>query len=158
MKRFLFDIFRIILNYLRFLVNSNTKIQKKILWITRTKRRVLNEKQIVKRLKINYSVTIVDLEKISVVEQINLFNKHEVYIGPHGAGFTNIVFINSVYKRKLIEIFPEDLGTPTYCMISSSQNIKHYSYVGKSIHTFQSNYSNILVNEKEFLDLAKKII
>jgi hypothetical protein len=147
-----------ILNYLRFLVNSNTKIQKKILWITRTKRRVLNEKQIVERLKINYSVTIVDLEKISVAEQINLFNKHEVYIGPHGAGFTNIVFINSVYKRKLIEIFPEDLGTPTYCMISSSQNIKHYSYVGKSIRTFQSNYSNILVNEKEFLDLAKKII
>ena len=147
-----------ILNYLRFLVNSNTKIQKKVLWITRTKRRVLNEKQIVERLKINYSVTIVDLEKISVAEQINLFNKHEVYIGPHGAGFTNIVFINSVYKRKLIEIFPEGLGTPTYSMISSSQNIKHYSYVGKSIRTFQSNYSNILVNEKEFLDFAKKII
>jgi hypothetical protein len=149
---------KFILNYLRFLVNSNTKIQKKILWITRTKRRVLNEKQIVEKLKINYSVTIVDLEKISIAEQINLFNKHEVYIGPHGAGFTNIVFINSVYKRKLIEIFPEGLGTPTYCMISSFQNIKHYSYVGKSIRTFQSNYSNILVNEKEFLDLAKKII
>ena len=74
------------------------------------------------------------------------------------AVMANIVFINSVYKRKLIEIFPEGLGTPTYCMISSSQNIKHYSYVGKSIRTFQSNYSNILVNEKEFLDLAKKII
>ena len=87
-----------------------------------------------------------------------IFNQHKIYIGPHGAGFTNIIFVNSTYKRKLIVIFPEGLGTPTYCMISKSQNIKHYSYVGKNISTFQSNYSNIFINEKEFLDLVKKII
>ena len=32
------------------------------------------------------------------------------------------------FFRELIEIFPEGLGTPTYCMISKSQNIKHYSF------------------------------
>ena len=148
-----------ILPYLRSLVNFKQIVPKKeILWITRKKRKVINENIIIKQLKINYDVTVVDLEEISILNQIKIFNQHKIYIGPHGAGFTNIIFVNPAYKRKLIEIFPEGLGTPTYCMISSSQNIKHYSYVGKSIPTFQLNYSNILVNEKEFLDLVKKII
>jgi len=148
-----------ILNYLNSLVNFKKIVPKKeILWITRRKRKVINENIIIKQLKVNYDVTVVDLEEISIPNQIKIFNQHKIYIGPHGAGFTNIIFVNPAYKRKLIEIFPEGLGTPTYCMISSSQNIKHYSYVGKNVCTFQSNYSNILVNEKEFLDLVKKII
>ena len=147
-----------IINYLRSLVKPKLTVKKKVLWITRRNRRVINEDQIIRKLKKNYDLNTVDLERISVVQQINLFNEHEVYIGPHGAGFTNIIFVNPIFKRKLIEIFPEGLGTPTYCMISSSQNIKHYSYVGKNISTFQSNYSNIFINEKEFLDLVKKII
>ena len=148
-----------ILNYLNSLVNFKQIVPKKeILWITRKKRKVINENIIIKQLKINYDVTVVDLEQISILNQIKIFNQHKIYIGPHGAGFTNIIFANPAYKRKLIEIFPEGLGTPTYCMISKSQNIKHYSYVGKNISTFQSNYSNIFINEKEFLDLVKKII
>jgi hypothetical protein len=148
-----------ILPYLRSLVNFKQIVPKKeILWITRKKRKVINENIIIKQLKINYDVTVVDLEEISILNQIKIFNQHKIYIGPHGAGFTNIIFANPAYKRKLIEIFPEGLGTPTYCMISKSQNIKHYSYVGKNISTFQPNYSNIFINEKEFLDLVKKII
>jgi hypothetical protein len=148
-----------ILNYLNSLVKFKQIVPKKeILWITRKKRKVINENIIIKKLKINYDVTVVDLEQISILNQIKIFNQHKIYIGPHGAGFTNIIFVNPTYKRKLIEIFPEGLGTPTYCMISKSQNIKHYSYVGKNISTFQSNYSNIFINEKEFLDLVKKII
>jgi capsular polysaccharide biosynthesis protein len=56
-----------------------------------TKRRVRNEAEVVSALRTRGFKRYV-LEELSVAEQIELFADAEAVVGPHGAGFANLVY------------------------------------------------------------------
>lgn len=66
-----------------------------------TVRKIVNELALSNLLK-NYGFEIVHLEKMAVKEQASLFNQAKVIVGPHGSGFTNLIFCKP--GTKVIEI------------------------------------------------------
>ncbi|MBI2344838.1 glycosyltransferase family 61 protein [Candidatus Dependentiae bacterium] len=68
------------------------------------KRKILNEDEIFKLFEAKGFISY-ELSKLSVAEQIMLFNQAEMVVGEHGAGMTNCLFCKS--GTKVIEIFQE---------------------------------------------------
>lgn len=64
-------------------------------------RRVRNEDEVVDSLR-NYGFVEYVLEDMSLEEQISLFSQAEIVVGPHGAGFSNLVFSTNA---TLIDLF-----------------------------------------------------
>lgn len=56
-----------------------------------TKRQVINEEELISALKTRGFRPYV-LEELSVKEQVSLFAEAEVVVGPHGAGFANLIY------------------------------------------------------------------
>jgi hypothetical protein len=108
------DLLRTILN----IENSQTKSKK--LYISRekaNKRKLLNEECLRQQL-IPLGFSILNLEDISIKDQLMAFSEASIIVGPHGAGLHNIVLSNNC---KLVEI-------------QSSDNIKtHYMFLVKAL-------------------------
>jgi capsular polysaccharide biosynthesis protein len=76
-----------------FIKTSDENTPKKI-FISRSSaqyRHISNEKSLVKFLK-KQGFVVFHLENLSLHDQAVLFNNAEIIIGPHGAGFTNLIF------------------------------------------------------------------
>jgi hypothetical protein len=85
---------------------SDKKLGKR-LYISRDKanyRKVLNEKEILPILE-KFNFERVFLEDYSLADQISICSNAEVIIGIHGAGLTNLLFLNN--HTKLIDIRPK---------------------------------------------------
>jgi hypothetical protein len=59
---------------------------------------------------------IVRLESLDSYEQIQLFKSAKLVVGPHGAGFANILFTKGA---NIVEIMPSDSFNPLYYMLST---------------------------------------
>lgn len=68
-------------------------------------RRVLNEPEVEVLLRM-HGFESVQTEHMSVPEQVELFSKAEIIVGPHGAGLTNAVFASAPH---VIEFLPADV-------------------------------------------------
>jgi capsular polysaccharide biosynthesis protein len=117
---------------------TETALPKKI-WIDRSlinsRRLELSKRD--KTILRGYGFSIVCLEDLPLLKQINIFHGAELVTGPHGAGFSNIVFSS---KPKILEFFlPQHVNA---CYYSLSQHVgADYSYhIPTSSHhkTFQS--------------------
>lgn len=64
-------------------------------------RHVINERELIEELE-KYGIKRYALEELSVVEQADLFAGADLVIGPHGAGFSNLVFSE---HATVIELF-----------------------------------------------------
>jgi capsular polysaccharide biosynthesis protein len=71
-------------------------------------RRVTNEREVIDVLS-DYGFERYYLENRSLVENVRLFNRAEVVVGPHGAGLTDIIFAENC---TLIELFGEKVKEP----------------------------------------------
>lgn len=152
---------RAAINYLNNFVSVTSRFRPAtILWVSRkSTRRVLEEEVILDRLSSFYEVTVSNLEGLNVEQQANLFNEHQIIVGPHGAAFTNIVFQNkSFFKRVLLEIFCKNNGTAAYSLLAHAKECAHYSYVGKSIPTSHPNYPNISVDVDDFVGFFSETV
>lgn len=81
------------------LINNSASHNR--IWISRKlagKRRVLNMKEISEILK-KYGFDIIDFQNLSIKDQVNLVNKADILGGIHGAGLTNMLFLE---KNKMI--------------------------------------------------------
>jgi len=67
--------------------NSRVYISRK----NATKRRVLNDNEVISKLRTRGFKPYV-LEELTVKDQIRLFANAEVVVGPHGAGFANLIY------------------------------------------------------------------
>ena len=74
---------------------------------------------------------IIKLSNFNFKDQINIFNKAKVIIGPHGAGFVNLVFCKK--KTKIIEIKPVNHSNDLYRKISKINELKYKSIKLKKI-------------------------
>ena len=86
-------------------------------------RSISNEEELLVFLE-KYGFTKIQLEKYSVAEQVNLFRNAEIVFGPHGAGFSNIVFCKK--GTKIIEVFQDYTAS---CFWFISEFMKHAHYV-----------------------------
>lgn len=75
-------------------------------------RKVSNEAELIEILK-NYGFEIHYLSKISVLEQVSIFNSASLVVAVHGGGLSNLVFCEP--GTKVLEIFPD-------------QYVRHYFY------------------------------
>lgn len=96
---------------------------KKNIYISRadaTQRKILNENEIIEKLKkLNFEV--INLSNLNFVDQIKTFNNAKCIVTLHGAGLTNLIF--STPKATVIEIFP-DLSNPSSDWYCNANNIK----------------------------------
>lgn len=68
--------------------------------------------------------SIVKMELLPIQKQFSLARNAKKIVGPHGAGFTNIIFSN---KTKIFEFFKEDYVNSCYYSISQLDSLE-YSY------------------------------
>lgn len=90
-------------------------------------RRVLNEPAILERLQSLGFVTV-ELESMSLAEQISLFCHAKVIVAPHGGGLTNLIFCTP--GTTVIEFFSPNYIRHYYWVISQQLGLQHYFTVG----------------------------
>lgn len=108
---------------------------KKIVYVKRKgKRYVLNDDDCIKALeqqyKNKYDVVVARFESLSFKKQIELMSECILLIGCHGAGFTNVYFMNS--GSSLFELFPESFYIGCFKKICDEKSIKHFYMNGTS--------------------------
>lgn len=108
-----------------FLPESDLRPAEKIFYVSRkdaTRRRIINEGELIARLE-KYGVETVLLDGMSVAEQVALFRAAKLVIGPHGAGFTNMVFAQP--GAALLEFMPDAFRNPCFQIVTNALGI-HY--------------------------------
>jgi capsular polysaccharide biosynthesis protein len=83
----------------------------------------------VKLLK-KFGFEMVQLEDISIYDQIRIFRDSNFIVAPHGAGLSNVVFSDS--KTKVIEIFSPMYVNVCYWSLCNQKNIK-YGYIATGL-------------------------
>ena len=132
-----------------------TKKYKKI-YITRdnpkSKRNVINFNEVELILK-KCGFVIIRLEDYTYREQIVFFKGAEIIVGPHGAGFTNIIFC--VKKTILIEFMHIKRDSSIFKNICKVKGITYYKLY--SNNTDKSDDPNLLIDTIKFEKTLKKL-
>ena len=119
----------------QFTKNLFTKNPSKRLWITRINsdyRRIENQEALLPILK-KYKFEIIKPEEKNLVKNIKLFNSARVIGGLHGAGLTNMLFMQE--NTSIIEVRrEEDSHNNCYFSLASDLNI-NYFYVNADSNT-----------------------
>ncbi|MEM1171470.1 MAG: tetratricopeptide repeat protein [Cyanobacteria bacterium P01_H01_bin.35] len=101
------------------------------IYITRNKakhRRVINEEKVVNLLS-QYGFITIELETLSVWEQVTLFANAKVIVSPHGSGLTNIIFCKP--GTSVIEFMSPNYIRHYYWVISQQLGLKYYYLMGE---------------------------
>ena len=88
-------------------------LRAKRFYINRTSRRLQNEEEVQSYLK-SQGYVILNLEDLTLDDQVHLFMNAEAIIGFHGAGLANLLFCNTNSKTKVLEIVDRDCVHPSY--------------------------------------------
>ena len=91
-------------------------------------RRLINEPEIVDKIK-NYGFFSVELERLSIREQIQLFRDAQVVVAPHGSGLANLVFCSA--GTTVIELFPA-ANVDLYYRLSTALKLRYYYVKGRT--------------------------
>lgn len=133
-------------------------INRKNVW----KRRISNEKELV-NLLLKYDFISFELENLSFLEQVNLFNRAEIIVAPHGAGLSNIVFCEKGVK--IVEIIGTSRVAPFFVNIAQRMELKYYYLASKGFSSKEFidklNESNIPSDDQYLevdLEKMKKIL
>lgn len=89
-------------------------------------RTLINEHDLEIELQKN-DIDIIHAENLSIDEQISAFSSASTVIGPHGAGFTNILFCNPGFK--FIELFSDKYIVPDFYLRSQHINAKYIPHI-----------------------------
>jgi hypothetical protein len=85
-------------------------------------RRILNEDEVMDVLS-NYGFERYCLEARSLTENVRLFNRADIVVGPHGAGLTDIIFTEDC---TLLELFGEKVKEP-YELLADTLGVEYES-------------------------------
>ena len=118
-------------------------------------RKIINENEFYEFIK-KYNFELVELEKLNVLEQIELFYNANIVIAPHGAGAVNLVFGGLIY----IEIHDKNYikhDSCFYqicCMLNIKYNFIHSDVTGKAKN---AHFDNFVFNNFDELDNLLKL-
>jgi Glycosyltransferase 61 len=89
------------------------------------RRRVANDEAIVDSLR-RYGFTVVRPETLSMREQVSMFQRAEVIVGPHGAALGGIVFAP---QAKVLVLYPERNPGEYFYTMARRMGIEHYGVI-----------------------------
>jgi capsular polysaccharide biosynthesis protein len=115
----------------RFLDGNTAAPGNRLVYLSRRnarKRRLENEREIEALLSAR-GFEIVLPESLSFLEQVNLFSAAGIIVGPHGAGFANVVFANA--GTRILELFHPDHCIDLYEGLCSHQGCPYQGLVGE---------------------------
>lgn len=125
-------------------------------------RRVLNEDHIIEQLR-PFGFVAVQLETMSLAEQIALFAQTRMIVAPHGGGLTNTIFCHP--GTIVVELTSPHYVRHYYWVISHLLNLKHYFVTGEALNCYPIRhlmYQNPLTEDiwipKEAIDSTLKKI
>ena len=133
--------------FLKF-VKNNKKTYKKI-YIDRSDTvfnhcKLINNSEVTTFLKLK-GFKILKLSKLSFLNQITIFNNAKFIVGPHGAGFANLIFCKK--NTKVLEIKPHNHPNKVYQRISNINNINYKLLKLKKIKNHM--YGDMILKVKE---------
>jgi len=135
---------------------SDKKPLKKV-YLDRKKgpRSLINDSQIKQIIK-KYDFEIVDTSALSFIEQIKLFSETSILIGPAGAAFSNILFMQE--DTQAIIFSPNALATNFYVFqqMADVANINLLHILGKN--TLESIHDNLEICPVDLENQIKKIL
>jgi capsular polysaccharide biosynthesis protein len=100
-----------IMDELKSCFDQHKKMDSKRFYINRHHRRLKNEEEVQSYLK-SIGYVIINLEDLTVDDQVYLFNNATEIVGFHGAGLANLLFCNS--NTRVFEIVDRDCVYPSY--------------------------------------------
>lgn len=94
-------------------------------------------------------IEFIDFTELSVFETIKICKETQLFLGPHGAGFSNLVFCEE--NTKVLEIFTNDNFQPCYNRLSQVSSLKYHAIVldyknpssGLGLDLFSKVYNSI---------------
>lgn len=116
-----------------FLRSSLDLKPERLLYITRRDaltRRVLNETDVIDCLG-QFGFEVTELGNRSVAEQARLFASARIIVGPHGAGFTNLVFAKG--GTAVIEFMPETYFNPCFEILAGIMSLEYRCVPSRSL-------------------------
>lgn len=143
--------------YISKIVNSNIK-PFRLLFLSREKagyRKILNEKAI-RQIMETHKFEVICAEDYSFEEQVNIFRGVEVLISPHGAGLTNMIFMNA--HTTVVELLHPNYLNFCYRNLAVAKNITHHHIVGNSDESIVWNWNGDFRIEGEKIKNLLKII
>lgn len=109
-----------------------------------SRRRVINEEEVISCLK-RYDFTCITLGDLPFKEQAEYFLAANIVLGPHGAGFSHLVFCNP--KIPVLEIFSPKYVNPCYWHICDRVGLSYYTLFGEEGYSSHSDLDpDIYVN------------
>ena len=131
------------------------KIEKfKYIIISRSKatsRRLLNETELFQKLR-PYNFKLICFEDYNFHEQINIARNCKIMLGYHGAGLTNLFFMQP--KSSIVEIYNKNYDHKHFKFFSQCLNLNYKNFLCKE------NYRNLdgECDSEKILKYIKKII
>jgi hypothetical protein len=116
-----------------------SKTGERIYISRKARRKLTNEAGVIKVLK-EFNFDIIEDTPKTVAAQITIYKNAKVIIGPHGAGYTNI--INCEPGTVLIELFPGGYYPDYYRGLSTSLGLKYYAIFEDIIG--ETHYRNLI--------------
>jgi capsular polysaccharide biosynthesis protein len=104
-----------------------------------TSRRLENEVEVVEYLR-NLGFEKIIPEKLSVAQQIQLFQDAECIVGPHGAAMTNLTFCRK--SCKVVELFPKEYKIDLYRTIAESVGADYHAVGGNNMNSMQDYWDS----------------
>lgn len=118
-------------------------------------RNIINEDDFFKTLE-PYGFERYELGKLSIIDQIHLFNQAEFIISPQGTGLANSIFCNP--QVRIVELF-QGLNDTTFWYLS--QDLK-FNYMGIQTTNFIEDYvaawQTPTIMPTEIIDILKPLI
>ena len=93
-------------------------------------RRILNEEELLNKIN-NTSLKIVELSKLTIQGQVHQFNNSKNIIGPHGAGFANLIFCEE--GTNIFEIYDDLYVNVNYWFYAQIFKLNYHPVIGKSV-------------------------
>lgn len=90
-------------------------------------RRLAEEDKLVPRLEA-LGFRCLTLADLPLDEQIELFARAEIVIGPHGGGLSNVVWCRP--GTAVVELYGSDYVNPVFWGLSNSLDLRHYHVIG----------------------------
>ena len=136
----------------RFLKYKSKKIYKKKIFIDRSDSNFIHyqfyeNQKVIKKLKAK-NINAFKLSKLSIFDQISLFNSSKLVIGLHGAGFANIIFCKK--NTKIFEIIRNNESRRNAVkVISNHSKLIHKKIIINKYKNYDG-YNQLVFDDKLF--------
>jgi hypothetical protein len=94
-------------------------------------------------------------EQLSFLEQISLMRETTVFLGVHGAGMTNMLFLQD--GAKVIELLNEGYGDLCYFRLASCLGLPYYFIPCVGANQELANQSDILIDTRFLRQIIKQV-